>query len=218
MSTGRSKMATVDEATRTKIVADVQCSLDAVAKQLDADQGDFGPIASNALNTTTRSGIGAFGTAAAGAATAIIGAAKGHSDAVVIGGLAFAAVALLALSLIVMSDHKARSSAYGALESALPGIITAASAFIAPTPDANSESSASSSYVIPVHDQVRVKLSTTGDELFDVLAIRVDIDSAAPWTETTNPTPWYLTGQVGGSPPQWRQGAVGSLAGPPPAA
>ena len=209
-------MGALDDTTRSAILADVKQSLDAVAKQIDPADGASGVIASNALNITTASGIGTFGTAAAGAATAIIAAAKGHSDAVVIGGLAFAAVALLALALIVTSDQRARSSAYVALESALPGIITAASAFTATPPNPQSESSTPTSYVIPVHDQVRVKLSTTGDELFDVLALRIDIDPASPWTAAANPSPWYLTGQIGGSAPQWRQGEVGALAGPPP--
>ena len=203
------------DTTRTDILEQIDAVLKKIVSVLGAAADNSGPIASDALDITTKSGIGAFGTAAAGAITAIIAAAKGQNNTVVVAGFAFAAVAILALAIIVVSDHRTRASAYVALESSLPALLAASAPLTPSVAAASPAKPAPVTYVLPVHDQTRVKLATTGDELFDVLAIRVDVDPSTAWTESSNPAPWYLTGQIGGSPPQWRQGEIGSLAGPP---
>ncbi len=102
--------------------------LELAIKDYEKLKGDEGPISGNTLDVTKTGGLAAvFGGVAAGVGT-LFAATKGAPASVVIATLAVAAVAILALALIVRSDHTARATVTVDMIRVVPKLIAVAHA------------------------------------------------------------------------------------------
>ncbi len=102
--------------------------LELAIKDYEKLKGDEGPISGDTLDITKTGGLAAvFGGVAAGVGT-LFAATKGAPASVVIATLAVAAVAILALALIIRSDHTARTKVTVDMIRVVPKLIAVAHA------------------------------------------------------------------------------------------
>ena len=101
------------------------------------------PISASALNSTITSGIAAVLSAVGAGVGSIFAATNGAQASVVIATLAVVAVSVLALALIIRSDHQSRTAVTLAVIRSISKLITAAHESEAPAaasgPDARTE-------------------------------------------------------------------------------
>jgi hypothetical protein len=84
------------------------------------------PISAGTLNSTITSGIAAILTAVGAGVGSIFAATNGAQASVIIATLAVVAVSVLALALIIRSDHQSRTAVTLDVISSIPELITAA--------------------------------------------------------------------------------------------
>ncbi|MGA8364024.1 MAG: hypothetical protein WB709_05840 [Solirubrobacteraceae bacterium] len=167
--------------------------LSAVVEEYESlKKADEGPITGDTLSVTTKAGITAILTAAAGGAGAIWGALEKTSPSVIVAGMALAAIALLAGALVVRSDHMARAAASVEMVRVIPPLITAAHLFTQTSSSAPTASAIATAQMVAVPSRLRAKL-VENDALFEVIAMRI-----------TAGDPEYLVARLDETAAEWK--------------
>jgi hypothetical protein len=179
--------------------------LEAAVTDYKTLRGTEGPISGGTLDVTKKGGYAAVFTGLASGAGALFEATKGARPSVVIATLAVAAVSIVALSLIIRSDHTARAAVTVNMAQMVPQLITAAHDSAQPgghggAPAATSiarqagppANGGSAQQVIGVPHGTKVVLSD--DTRVDLFAVRVAGDGTD-----------YLVGRAGHTALQWKK-------------
>ncbi len=114
------------------------------------------PISAGTLNSTITSGIAAVLTAVGGGVGSIFAATNGAHASVVIATLAVVAVSVLALALIIRSDHQSRTAVTLDVIRSIPELITAAHESEAPAA-ASGSAVRTAAQAVPLNLQVVFK-------------------------------------------------------------
>jgi hypothetical protein len=176
----------------------------AVAEYQALQTADKGTITGDTLSVTSTAGITAILTAVAGGAGAVWGALEKASPAVIVAGMALAAIALLAGALVVRSDHAARAMVSAEMVRVIPPLMTAAHLVTQTSAPTSTASALDTTQIIAVPSRLRAKL-VENDALFEVIAMRM----------TAADDPEYLVARLNETAAEWKtSGQVDYLTDP----
>jgi hypothetical protein len=171
--------------------------LEAAVEDYKTLRGANGPISGDTLDVTKKGGYAAFITAVVAGIGSIIAVLKGSDTVIVVAALGFGAVALIALALIIRSDHAARAAVTVGMADMVPKLISAARVGVSPaaTTDATAQLRPSHHFVA-ARRGLKVKIKNDDDPV-DLVALRFDTREGTTSTS-------YLVGRPGHSDLQWK--------------